>query len=479
MKKKTNGGKKLQVTKNTTIKGQTPATNTDALQTAVANLLQDQLKNIFNPNTPQRPGLASKRRMSDSDSESDDGEGTSTGGNIPKQTPMAKKAKPTNNQSTNATYSSQVVILEGVHDNLKSNPQKFLKALRSLKPELQIKSVRKTASGAMLIVPKEPKDCNSLLKADAFQPNSVLGPNVTARLPKAQTITHQVIIKNIDTEVTEEEVKEMLQRQELPFVDVKRIWSRQRNAPTEMMRLILKEEGKKNMLLKNGIFLDQMHFKCVRAKEEVEAKLAFQCWNCQKWNDHKTNECKNATKCVICAGDHRKSDCTKQKSEAVCSNCGGNHAAWSTDCPTYQAEIAKKKSYAKVAVETVSTSHMSDLIKPLIKEVLTMVKNQIAVIVAEVLSRAFLDHVFWERESRNSGGERHLSASNRITSLAKWSVQAVNAAPLHSLDEHTVETNDVLLKVMGRLQNVLSTPASCNSSFSQETTNKTVATNKS
>ena len=299
MKNKSKGGKgpapKAIINKNT---------NSDPIQDAVATLLKEQLSNLLqsSSSSPAQPRarLQSKRRMSDSDSEDGEEMNIKTGRNNSgsantANTPAAKKSKPMEKQ-VDQDQNVQVVLLDGVHENLKSNPKKFLSALRTLKPELQIKTVRKTVSGAMLIHPKEPKDCNSLLKTGAFLPNSTLGTNVTARLPKAQVITHQVIIKNLDVEVTEDEVKEMLQLQEMPFVDVKRIRSRQRNAPTEMMRLILKDEAKKRQLLKNGIYLDQMHFKCVQAKEDSEKKLVFQCWNCQQWNDHKTFECKNKVK---------------------------------------------------------------------------------------------------------------------------------------------------------------------------------------
>jgi hypothetical protein len=230
----------------------------------------------------------------------------------------------------------QVVILDGVHDNLKKNPSKFLAALKTLKPNLEIRFSRSTASGAMLIQPKRQEDCGSLLKIDAFPPNSCLGPKVTGRLPRSQVITHQVIIKNLSTEVTEEDVKEMLERQDLPYMSVKRIISRQRDAPTEMMRLVLKDEGKKKYLLKNGLYLDQMRFKCVVAKEDEHKKMAFQCFNCQQWNAHKTAECPNETKCVICGENHRKSECTKSKSDASCANCKGSHAAWATHCPIFK-----------------------------------------------------------------------------------------------------------------------------------------------
>ena len=79
------------------------------------------------------------------------------------------------------------------------------------------------------------------------------------------------------------------------------------------------------------------------------------------------------------------------------------------------------------------------------------------------MSRAFLDHVYWEAEAKKTGSEKHISSSVRISSLSKWSAQAVNAAPLHELDDSSVEVNDVVLKVGTRLQKVL-IPASATSS---------------
>ena len=85
---------------------------------------------------------------------------------------------------------------------------------------------------------------------------------------KAQQITHQVVIKNVDEEVTQEDMEETLDRQEFPYKSIRRIRSRQRNAPTKMFCLILKDEGMKKKLLREGLFLDQMHFTCVTAPED-------------------------------------------------------------------------------------------------------------------------------------------------------------------------------------------------------------------
>ena len=463
-----NGRKSNSVSKKTQAKNLTIPDST--LQEAVTTLLQEQIINMFDPNKPStsqpRPRLPSKRRMTESDVSGDEDDGVEEV--APTPTPSApKKMKQTQKDSSpdSKPYDVQVVLLDGVHENLKTNPKKFLNALKTLKPDLAIKTVRKTASGAMLIHPKEPKDCNSLLKVNAFAPNSVLGLDVKARLPKSQTITHQVIIKNIDADITEEEVKEFLDQQNLPYSNVKRIWSRQRNGPSNMMRLILKDENKKKQLLKNGIYLDQMVFKCVQAKEDVEKKLVFQCWNCQQWNDHKTFECKKETKCVICAGPHRKSDCPKQKTEALCSNCDGTHAAWSTDCPIYQAEVEKKKSFAEVISDSVKTpSFIQDTIQTVVLGMMETIKKQLTVIIAEVVAKAFLEHIYYEAEARKSNGEKYLGATARVTSIVKNATEAANSSPFHELDKSTVNAADVNAEVMKRLQSSMNVTAKLQSS---------------
>ena len=203
-----------------------------------------------------------------------------------------------------------------------------------------------------------------------------------------------------------------------------------------------------------------MHFKCVAAKEDVEQKMAMQCWNCQKWNDHKTYDCKSETKCVICAGNHRKSECKKQKTEATCANCNGSHAAWSTDCPTYRSEIEKKKSFSSVASDAIKTpSFIAETIQPLILGVMEMLKKQIAIIIAEVVSKALLEHVYYEAESKKTNGATHHGTKARITSIVKMATQSVNMCPLHETDNTTVDKSAVQTEVMSRLQCFIS-PAS-------------------
>jgi hypothetical protein len=223
-----------------------------------------------------------------------------------------------------------------------------------------------------------------------------------------------------------------------------------------MMRIFLKDEDKKKALLKNGLYLDQMRFKCVPAKEDQNKKLVFQCFNCQQWNSHKTWECENVTKCVICSGPHKKTDCTKKKEEALCSNCGLGHAAWSPECTVYKNEIEKKKkSFATVTSEAVITPS-------LLEEILGQIRTQIAIIVAEVVSKALLEHIYYEAEYKKSGGTKYLGAAARVASIAKMATVSVNKSPFSKNDKSVVTDQSVHTEVMERLKASFSVNANGN-----------------
>ena len=279
-------------------KGKATTTNTSSnaktLQSAAA--LMEQLQDMLQPtasNTPSRqnPHKKQQKRLhsqrADTDTEWEEEEGLQSPS--PSQAKRPKKQKnslpqiPTpsgggsigcsggggddggtrgNNNNGKSEYTSQAVILEGIREDIKAHPAKLSKAFSSAKPNVELKQggLRMTASRDVLVIPKNPKDCCSLLKPDAFPQNSPLGDSVKARVPKSQQITHQVVIRNVDTSVTEEEMEEMLRTQDFPFKAIKRIHSRANNVPTTIFRLILKSEDLKRRLLKDGIFLDQMHF---------------------------------------------------------------------------------------------------------------------------------------------------------------------------------------------------------------------------
>ena len=396
-------GKKKQVPKTT------QKTNPIDIDAAVAQLVNDKLKGLFNGNSPKKQ----MKRLNSQRDDSDDSEDENP--------PQKSQKTTTGNCSTPekpTEYATQVVIITGIDENLKKHPGRLSQAFAKTKPNVEIHKdgLRLTASGDLLVKPKNPKDCNALLKENAFPPSCELGKGVKARLPKSQQITHQVVIRNVDTEVTQEEMEEILERQSLPFKAVKRIHSRERGVPTRMFRLILKDEDTKKKLLRDGINLDQMHYKCIQAIEDTkDYPKVIQCFKCQQLGDHLAGVCPNDQKCVLCSGPHRKADCQATKADFHCANCSGKHAAWSPECPKLKeaVNLQKKPTLAQVASATVTPA--------LLQETLQEIKLSVVSIIAEVVSRCVCELVL---EISN----RTLSKATLPLKVATISTSAVNAA---------------------------------------------------
>ena len=360
------------------------------LDAAVSSILKDKLSDIFGETSSTRAASndvrakrLSSERETDSESECDEV--------IPPPKRKPSTTAPTTSVPKQTDYSTQVVILEGVDPIIKKHPVKLSSAFAKTKPNVELRpgGLRITASGDVLVKPKNPKDCNALLKKDAFPEKCPLGDGVKARVPKSQQVTHQVVIKNVDIEVTQEEMDEILTRQGLPYKSVKRIHSRQRDAPTTLFRLILNDEETKKRLLKEGINLDQMHYKCIPALEDSRTFPKInQCFKCQQIGDHQTSECKNEQKCVLCAGPHRKAECTVTKENFKCANCSECHASWSRECRHYQEAISQKKTptFAQIASATVTPE--------LLQQILQEVKESVVLLVTEVISRAICELVY-------------------------------------------------------------------------------------
>ena len=380
--------------------------NTD-VDSLISSLVAQKVKEALNgslsvvggaataPSTPL-PSMRGKRLYSERSEPDTDAAGTTPsaddGAKDGADSMPPPRKKITTDSKGNTDYASQVVILDGVSDGIKNHPTRLSKAFADTKPEVRIKGLRKTASGGILVTPKDPKDCNALLKEGAFPRGCPLGETVTARLPKSQTVTHQVVIKQVDTEVTTEEIEQFLKAQELPYKAVKRIHSRERGKPTEMVRLFLSCEDDKKRLLKQGIYLDQMHFKCCPAKEDLQSfPKIFQCFNCQKIGDHLASDCKEQQKCVLCSGSHRKDACKAEKKDFKCANCQQNHPSWSPECS--HIANAKKSKEKPTMAQVASATVTPEFLAATTDSIVDSIKESLALIISDVISRCICELV--------------------------------------------------------------------------------------
>ena len=331
-------------------------------------------------------------------------------------------------------YASQVVILEGVKPEIKCHPVKLSNAFSQAKPNVELKrgGLRMTASGDVLVIPKNPKDCCSLLEKDAFPKTSPLGEAVTARVPKAQQITHQVIIKNVDTSVTQEEMDDILNRQELEYKTVKRIHSREKKRTHENVPTNTENRRAKAKVVKGRHFSGPNAF---QMEDTNQAPKVKQCYNCQELGDHLSSECKKPTKCVLCAGPHRKSECTKSKEEFCCANCSENHAAWSNICGQRLKEAQKKQkpTMAQVASASVTPAHLD--------EKLNEIKQYIALVVAEVVARCLCVLTYDLMEKRLS----KINLPMKVASIASDAATAVNKATFGSKPVEVTQVKDAII----------------------------------
>ncbi|XP_066258011.1 uncharacterized protein [Euwallacea similis] len=145
------------------------------------------------------------------------------------------------------------------------------------------------------------------------------------------TASCSVVATGVDLEITDEMFFKHLERMELRIRFCKRIISRQRNAPTLMMRLITGDLATYEKLMNERAvhFLGRV-FRIVESKPP--APIPAPCNKCNAF-DHRTEECKTPIKCNKCQGPHPTTTC-KSPLPIKCAACkSDDHAAWSMKCP--------------------------------------------------------------------------------------------------------------------------------------------------
>jgi hypothetical protein len=71
-----------------------------------------------------------------------------------------------------------------------------------------------------------------------------------------------------------------------------------------------------------------------------------QCYNCMGYG-HVAKKCKNPKKCPHCGAAHGSKDCQKKQDKAVCTNCNGEHKAYSKSCPVYKKQAERAAQHVR------------------------------------------------------------------------------------------------------------------------------------
>lgn len=165
-----------------------------------------------------------------------------------------------------------------------------------------------------------------------------LGPiKITTKPPKTRNTQHlpynhpsfSCDMKNIDHDITDEEIKTALDTANLKITKFWRIISKARNTPTKLIRLITKCSKSLDILLTEGLNMFGTNYSCEPSK--TPGPMPIQCGKCLDFG-HQYQQCPSATKsCGSCSEPHENGECPTNIIK--CINCDGSHHAWSTKCP--------------------------------------------------------------------------------------------------------------------------------------------------
>lgn len=159
----------------------------------------------------------------------------------------------------------------------------------------------------------------------------------------------RVVIKGLDRNISEDDVKSDLTEQGFNPVQVKRL-SKNKSKLDMVVIEVPREERRIYDLTKVCDLVTTM-------ESQKRTKSAIQCHRCQKWG-HGQRGCRAAPRCVKCAGEHESRDCQVPRStKAKCANCGGAHPASHRGCPKWPSQGAKKgNAVTGAAAKTLATT---------------------------------------------------------------------------------------------------------------------------
>ena len=192
------------------------------------------------------------------------------------------------------------------------------------------------------------------------------------------------VVTRVDKEITEQEVTVELQTSGLSVTKSLRIISRATNQPTTLVRVFVEREENANRAVTLGVAIGWMHHRCEASNSKPTPVQVTQCYKCQGLG-HTSKDCEAATKCLRCGDAHKVKDCTANKTDAKCSNCGGAHPALFKGCPKYKEavkEATAAKEYRRKATYAVKAGGSSGIspiqIVGFVTEFIQQIKKTIA-----------------------------------------------------------------------------------------------------
>ena len=251
-----------------------------------------------------------------------------------------------NNATLNSTGTKNVVLIYPKSDSMLNNPIKLNQAI--IKSPLQ----QYIQNDQILIRTNKRKNIIVIEIVNETESRSIISEllkiekigiwEVDSRLPNQDT-SRSGVIGPVSEDVDPQELVDVIKPWETNLtltgsegsspkvLGVQRLKRRDGNEwkDSTSLRIIFQGDS-----LPEGIFIFQSSY---RVRPYVGPPL--QCYNCQR-PGHTAGGCTANPRCLLCAGEHNRKDCSVSPSEFKCANCGGAHRANSNECSFYK--VAKK-----------------------------------------------------------------------------------------------------------------------------------------
>ena len=154
---------------------------------------------------------------------------------------------------------------------------------------------------------------------------------------------HKVVAIGVHQTISEDDIKTELAKSNIKINKVQRL--KFNGQPTRKVIIQFENEQDMKIALYSGIYFGCESFRT--------APQVTQCYKCQGFN-HIAKDCKNAQKCLRCAGAHKSIECPDKNKDSLklkCSNCNGEHVASSKECPKFKEQIKVQADKAKARQE--------------------------------------------------------------------------------------------------------------------------------
>lgn len=190
-----------------------------------------------------------------------------------------------------------------------------------------------------------PKEAIQYFRRRLGEPAVTFSP-MTPRTPYPQQPpripTYSCVITRVPLNFSEDDVTECLLENGIIAKKLWRITSRATNKITTLVRVVSEDARAIDYMIAKGVHMFMSHFKC--EPSNAPAPRPLQCGRCYDFG-HAASECREAPICPHCGKTGCRRDCDKQ-SPPKCTNCNGEHPAYSYKCPQKSAPVQPKQRVA-------------------------------------------------------------------------------------------------------------------------------------